>query len=152
MIQIVKTLFHSSLFYAGFIWINNQSLEEIAKLHYQILKTIIGAVFNVRTSVAHMILGIAPLEHINKCNLIKHYLKLMLNETPADKMKEFLAEDLRKEENKSVMFHPIKQVMKFLGWKIAENRHRFDVLFLGVTEILRLGNPKYWEKKFGEPF
>ena len=119
MIQIVKTLFHSSLFYAGFIWINNQSLEEIAKLHYQILKTIIGAVFNVRTSVAHMILGIAPLEHINKCNLIKHYLKLMLNETPADKMKEFLAEDLRKEENKSVMFHPIKQVMKFLGWKIT---------------------------------
>ena len=119
MIQIIKTLFHSSMFYAGFIWMNKQSMEEIIKLHYQILKTTIGAVFNLRTSVAHMILGIPPLDLMNKCNLIKHYLKLMLNEGPGDKLKEFVVEDLGKERNKSVLHHQIQQVMKFLLWKIT---------------------------------
>ena len=33
MIQIIKTLFHSSMFYAGFIWMNKQSMEETTKLH-----------------------------------------------------------------------------------------------------------------------
>ena len=107
------------MFYAGFIWMNKQSMEEITKLHYKILKTTIGAVFNVRTSVIHMILGIPPLDLMNKCNLIKHYLKLMLNETPGDKLKEFVVEDLGKEENRSVLHHPIRQVMKFLHWKIS---------------------------------
>ena len=121
MIQLIKTLFHSALFYAGFIWINKQSIEEINKLYYKIMKTTIGAVFNIRQSLAEIILGIPPINILNTSNLIKHYLKIILNDSPGDKVKEFLKEELENEEDtriRSVIHHPLRQVMKFLMWKI----------------------------------
>ena len=119
MIQIIRTLFHSSLFYAGFIWINKNSIQEIMKLHYQIMKTTIGAVFNISTTLAHIILGIPPIDILNTSNLIKHYLKLMLNDTPEDKLKEFLIKQVENEEYESVLNHSIRQIMNFLRWKIT---------------------------------
>ena len=121
MIQIIKTLFHSSLFYAGFLWINKHSMEEINKLYYQIMKATIGSVFNIRHSLAEIILGIPPISILNTTNLIKHYLKIILNDSPGDKLKDFLTEELESEtdmRSRSVVYHPIKQVMKFLNWKI----------------------------------
>ena len=126
MIQIIRTLFHSSLFYAGFIWINKNSIEEIMKLHYQILKSSIGAVFNINATLAHIILGIPPIDILNRCNLIKHYLKLMLNETPEDKLKEFVVNEIEKEDHESVLSYSIRQVMKFLKWKITTNPESVD--------------------------
>lgn len=122
MVQIIKTLFHSSLFYAGFIWINKHSIEEINKLYYQIMKAAIGAVFNIRQSLAEIILGIPPINILNTANLIKHYLKIILNDSPGDKLKEFLIVELESEDDmrsRSVMHHPVRQVMKFLMWKIT---------------------------------
>ena len=89
------------------------------KLHYQIMKTTIGAVFNISTTLAHIILGIPPIDILNTSNLIKHYLKLMLNDTPEDKLKEFLIKQVENEEYESVLNHSIRQVMNFLRWKIT---------------------------------
>ena len=122
MIQIIKTLFHSSLFYAGFLWINKHSIEEINKLYYQIMKTTIGAVFNIRYSLAETILGLPPINILNTANLIKHYLKIILCNSPEDKLKEFIKEELQNEGNtqhRSVVEQHIRQVMKFLKWKIT---------------------------------
>ena len=117
MIQLIKTLFHSSLFYAGFIWINSKSIEEINKLYYHILKVTIGSVFNIWTSLAEMILGIPPIHILNQTNLTKHYLKIIINGTPGDKLKQFIIDELHKYGEDSVMHQPLKQVMKFLLWK-----------------------------------
>ena len=116
MTQIIRTLFLSTLFYAGFLWINEKSIQEIKKLFYKILKSTTGAVFNTRSSLIEIILGIPPINILNSVNETKHYLKLMLNKTPADKLKEFLMQELESEEN-SVFHHPVRQTMKFLLWK-----------------------------------
>ena len=117
MTQLIKTLFHSSLFYAGFIWINRKSIEEINKLYYHILKVTIGSVFNIRLSLAEIILGIPPIHILNQTNMIKHYLKIIMNRTPGDKLKQFITDELQIYSEDSVLHQPLKQVVKFLLWK-----------------------------------
>ena len=82
------------------------------------LKSAVGAVFNIRLSVAEDILGLPPLSIINQTNLTKHYLKIILNNTPGDRMKELLATELAKENHlQGEVHHSLRQVFKFLKWK-----------------------------------
>ena len=151
MIQIIKTLFHSSLFYAGFIWINKQSIEDISKLYYHILKVTVGAVFNVRLSLIETILGIPPISLINKTNEIKHYLKLMINESPGDQLKQFIQQEIQNDVQNSVLQQPLNQVLKFLNWKIRNYPQsvnaidKFKIENNNFTEFLQLnpGSCKY---------
>ena len=120
MVQLIKTFFHSTLFYAGHIWMQKNNLTEINKLYYKIVKASVGAIFNIRLSVAEMILGLPPLEIINTVNQIKHYLKIKIQDSPGDILKEFIAKELNVEDNArntSEIKHSVRQAMKFLKWK-----------------------------------
>ena len=144
MTQIIKTLFHSSLFYAGFLWINKQSTESIQKLYYHILKVTVGAVFNVRHTLLEIILGIPPIDILNKTNEIKHYLKLIMNETPGDNLKRFIKEEVQQGNQISVLQRPLNLVRKFLMWKVRnypESINLVDQLKIesnNIEEILQL--------------
>ena len=111
------------------------------------MKTTIGAVFNIRQSLAEIILGIPPINILNTSNLIKHYLKIILNDSPGDKVKEFIKEKLENEEDtriRSVIHHPLRQVMKFLMWKIqvypesVSERDKQKIESKNVDEFLKL--------------
>ena len=118
MIQIIKTIFHSTLFYAGHIWINKSTMVEIEKLYYKILKSTIGAVFNIRQSLAEVIIGIPPINIVNTVNRTKHYLKVILCNSPVDRLREFIAEEVTSEDaGRCDTQHALRQVMSFLKWK-----------------------------------
>ena len=129
MTQLIRTLFHSSLFYAGFIWINQKNMDQINQLYYHILKVTLGSVFNTRLSLAEVILGIPPIHILNVSNLIKHYLKIILNRTPGDKLKQFIADEIQNDNEDGVLESQLNHVMKFLYWKnktFPESIHQDD--------------------------
>ena len=76
MVRLGQTLLLSSMFYAGIIWMREGHLEKLEKLWYKLLKTSIGAVFNISQITAEIILGIPPLKILNRVNTTKHYLKI----------------------------------------------------------------------------
>ena len=117
-VQIIKTLWLPTLLYAGHIWINKQNMKEINKLFYKIIKNTVGAVFNIRQSLAETILGIPPLHITIEMNRIKHYLKLQMSQIPGDKLKDFVQEELVNGQH-SVVHRSIKKVMGFLKWKVS---------------------------------
>ena len=115
-VQIIKTLWLPTLLYAGHIWINKLNMIEINKLFYKILKSTVGAVFNIRQSLAEIILGIPPLHITIEMNRIKHYLKLQMSQIPEDRLKEYIRKELTSGQTGEV-HRSMKQVQAFLKWK-----------------------------------
>ena len=114
--HVIKTLFLPTLFYASHIWWNENNIKNINSLYYKILKATVGAVFNVRQSFLEIILGIPPINITNDVNQIKHLLKLNLTQIPEDRLRRLVEEELQ--ENGSKVNHSIRQVFKFLKWKL----------------------------------
>ena len=124
MVSLIRTLFISCLCYAGHLWMKKQNLQEINKLWYKILKTTIGAVFNISLSTAEMILGLPPILIQNKINRIKHYLKLCMNKAPGDRLIDYIS--LGNLEKPQELKLAIKEVVKFLEWKILYYPEQFN--------------------------
>ncbi len=83
LVRLIRTIFFSTLFYAGSVWMNIVNTKEINGLWYKISKSAVGAVFNVHQSILEVILGIPPLLVTNRINTTKHYLK-MISQQPSD--------------------------------------------------------------------
>ena len=124
MVTLIRTLFISCLCYAGHLWMTKQNLVEINKLWYKILKSTIGAVYNLSLSSAEMILGLPPILLLNKMNRIKHYLKLCMNKQPGDRLIEYL--NLGNLEKPTDVKLAIREVMRFLEWKINQYPEHFN--------------------------
>ena len=117
MIQIIKTLWLPTLLYAGHVWITKHNIKEINSLLYKIMKATIGAVFNIRQSLAEIILGLPPIFIVNETNKVKHYLKMQMSQIPEDRLKDLVDDEIRKNQPSEVR-HAIRQVFKFLNWKL----------------------------------
>ena len=134
MVQLIRTLFLPCLFYSSHIWINKKNMKEISSLLYQIFKTSVGAVFNVRQSICEVILGLPPVHIQNKVHQIKHYMKIIINDVPSDKLKEAIIDLMSSPEKIPVELRiAIKSVYKFLLWKVQEKPEQFTKL---DTEII----------------
>ena len=119
LVNLIKTLILSALFYAGHIWINRETMKEINKLWYKMIKSTVGAVFNVRLSIAEVILGLPPPETVNTVNQIKHYLKLNIRKLDGDRLKEHILRYLSDELKMPVELNVgLRNVFKYLKWKI----------------------------------
>ena len=119
--QIAQTFFLTSLHYAGIIWMNEKNTKEIEQLWYKIMKSAIGATFNIRKSLAEIILGIPPLEIQNKMHQVKFYLKLNIKPAREDKVREFIKrcyEDMQQADIATDLKANMKEVYKFLKWKL----------------------------------
>lgn len=117
--QIAKSYFLSSLHYAGHVWQNPKSIKEIESVWYKIIKSAVGATFNIRRSIAEIILGLPPISIQNNINQLKHYLKLNIRPAAEDQLRDFI--------QGCVSFnHPMppelvccmKELFKFLKWKL----------------------------------
>ena len=83
-------------------------MEKINHLWYKLLKTAIGAVFNISQTRAEVILGLPPLE-------IKHYLKINIFKEEGDKLKELVSSQLiQGREMNRTLRNEIKEVFLFL--------------------------------------
>ena len=90
MLYLVTTIFLSKLSYAGHIWISNENIKDINQLWYHIIKSITGAVLNVKQSIAEIILGMPPILIQTKMNSIKHFLKIVNQPVQNDRYREFI--------------------------------------------------------------
>ena len=84
LVKLIETLISTCIQYAGFVWINHHSIKEVEKLWYKMIKSTIGAVFNVKQSTGEIILGIPPITVSSKIHSIKHHLKLNIFQIPED--------------------------------------------------------------------
>ena len=125
--QISSTYFLTSLHYAGLIWQNPKSIIEIETIWYKIIKSAVGAIFNIRTSIAEVILGLPPLKLQNMMNQIKHYLKLNIKPSVEDRLRDFIQACFNNEHPTPVELSNImKEVFKFLQWKLHINPEQFN--------------------------
>ena len=116
MWQLIKTIFQACLFYASHIWMKDNNMQDISRLWYKLVKSSVGAVLNIRRSLAEVILGIPPIMIMNKVSKVKHYLKLSQNATPWDTLAESVSMHIQL--GQSVVGHTaIRDVFEFLKWK-----------------------------------
>ena len=138
--QIAQTFFLTSLHYAGIIWINERNTKEIEKLWYKIIKSTVGATFNVRKTVAEVILGIPPILIQNKMHKVKYYLKLNIKPAEEDRVREFIKDcydNLQSNEIVPELRTSIKDVYKFLRWKLDTVPDDFTAEELNIIEQRR---------------
>ena len=122
LVRLLQTIFLSKLYYAGHVWINNKNVQDINKLWYKIIKAATGAVFNIKQALAEVILGLPPLLLVNDINKVKHYLKINIQKTRWDQLKDDM-ECLSTEMNSMKL--ELTPVFKFLQWKLKKYPEKF---------------------------
>ena len=135
--QITRTYFLPSLHYAGLVWQNTRSIKEVDGVWYKIIKSAIGAVFNIRRSIAEVILGLPPLELQNKLNKIKHYLKMNIRPSTVDHLRNFIQGCFSNVfPTPSALTGAMKDTYKFLQWKIQNRPSDFNDNDIRIIETL----------------
>ena len=137
MLQLVKTLFISKLSYASHIWMTSSNTKNIVQLWYHIIKSIIGAVLNIKHNIAEIILGVPPILIQAKINEIKHFLKLNISPVPNDRYAEFLTTKINDPNTASkTIENKLKDTFKFLKWK----QSNYKIHFTAEDKIIIDGN------------
>ena len=110
VVRLTKTLFTSVMFYAGLVWMKESNMKEIKSLWYKLVKSGVGAVFNIKLVLGEVILGLPPLAVQQKVNSVKHYLKICIIPSDTDRLRQFVEDtnNLQVPELKSAMKHYLK--------------------------------------------
>ena len=114
MVRITKTILFSSLFYGSTVWMNNSTnMGDINKLWYRVSKAAVGAVFNTHGAILEVILGVPPLQIMQRIIAVKHYLKAL---SDTDDIHFRFIKNQVLEGNPRILCH-LRDVQKFLSWK-----------------------------------
>ena len=139
MSQLINTFFVSTLQYAGHVWINRRNIEEINKMWYKLIKSSVGATFNIKLSVGEVILGVTPISIQTTINQVKHLLKLQIYDSPEDSLKEYVKSCLEsKISQPAELKTAMKEVYRFLKFKLASHPMDFtaeDVNIISNQDI-----------------
>ena len=120
MVHLIKVLFLPTLFYGGMIWMDRKNVSNINKLWYTVLKTSLGATFNVKLELCEIILGLPPIDISDEIQGVKHFLKLNLISTDDDPLR-FLIWELSTFGNCSALQAHLLNSFKFLKWKLSHH-------------------------------
>ena len=120
-VRLTETIISSCIQYAGIVWLNWRSIKEVEVIWYKIIKSAIGAVFNVRKSLSETIVGVPPMTITNRINTTKHFLKLNICSIRHDAYKEFL-QGYTQTSTYGHLITKIKEVFIFLKWKMENYR------------------------------
>ena len=90
----------------------------------QMIKSAIGAVFNVSLCLGEIILGIPPITITNKLNSIKHLLKINISQIPDDPLRDMISQHLM--ESNVRTFNRVKEAFLFLQWKLIKTPEDFS--------------------------
>ena len=124
--RLINTLFLSIIQYCGHIWLNTKNMGNIDKLWNKLIKSAVGSVFNIQTSIGEVILGIPPLIIHTTSNRIKHYLKLNINQSPEDQLKKLINDMTNRNITQiTEVKNSLKEVFKFLKWKLELYPNQF---------------------------
>ena len=90
MTPLINVLFLRCLFHGGMIWINQHNQVDIKKLWYKVLKSTLGATFNVKLELCEIIPGLLPIMFQNLINSIKHFLNINVKKDDTDPLRTLL--------------------------------------------------------------
>ena len=124
--RLTKTLFLSVMFYAGLVWMKDSNMKAIKQLWYKLVKSGVGAVFNIKLALGEVILGLPPLEVLQiKVYSDKHYLKIGIFPSDTDRLSLLISDTdtLMVPELRAAM----KEVYLFLKWKLTRIPEAFTV-------------------------
>ena len=139
--RLINTLFISIIQYCGHLWISPNNLGDIEKLWSKLIKSAVGSVFNIKTSIGEVIIGVTPLSIQTTTNRIKHYLKLNINKSPEDKLMNFISHCTSEGNNKlAELKTTMKDVFKFLKWKLQVAPNHFDNIDKYIIQNQDYGN------------
>ena len=124
LVRLIEVLVSTCIHYAGTIWINPRSIRELEPLWYKMIKSAIGAVFNVSLCLGEIILGIPPITITNKLNSIKHLLKINISQIPDDPLRDMISQHLM--ESNVRTFNRVKEAFLFLQWKLIKTPEDFS--------------------------
>ena len=125
IVRLTKTLFLSVMFYAGLVWMKDSNMKAIKQLWYKLVKSGVGAVFNIKLALGEVILGMPPLEVLQKVYSVKHYLKIGIFQSDTDRLRLLIsdADTLMVPELRAAM----KEVYLFLKWKLTRIPEAFTL-------------------------
>ena len=124
--QLINTLFASVIQYAGHIWIQHRNFCDIDKMWTKLIKSAVGSIFNMKTNIGEIIIGVPPVSIQTTMNRIKHYLKLNISQTPEDKLKKYVKDCTNMSISQPVeMKKSLKDIFKFLKWKMSASPINF---------------------------
>ena len=126
IVRLIEVLIATCIHYAGTIWMNFKSLQEIHAMWYKCLKSATGAVFNVRLSLVEVILGVLPINVCNRIYGIKQLLKLNIEPQENDPLRDLVNNQLV--ENKYCPLSiKVKDMFGFLKWKMVNFSESFTL-------------------------
>ena len=135
MLYLVVTLMISKISYASHIFATRINMQEINSFWYHVLKSITGAVFNLRQNIAEVILGVPPLLIQSKINSIKHFLKLNLKPLQRDRYREFIISNYdHSTKSPSSLYIRLKDSFDFLSWKLVKYPTHFNQVDINIVE------------------
>ena len=149
LVQLIRTLFVSCLMYGSHIWMTQQNMKDINSLYYKLLKTTVGAVFNIKRSTAEIILGLPPLAIQNKINMIKHYLKIIINDIPDDPLRKSIQLAAAQNPHPDLQIS-LRAVYKFLKWKIQSHPGDFNTTDIEIINQNNFTKFNILSKKCGK--
>ena len=125
LVRLTKTLFLPVMFYAGLVWMKDSNMKAIKQLWYKLVKSGIGAVFNVKLALGEVILGLLPLEVLQKVYTVKHYLKIGIFPSDTDRLRLLISDtdNIKVPELRAAM----KEVYMFLKWKLTRIPEAFTL-------------------------
>ena len=115
--RIIQTIFISIMQYAGHIWLNSKTLSVINRMWYKLVKSAVGATFNLKLETGEMILGLPPVKLQTSINRTKHYLKINITQNNQDLLKESVKSCLAKRTPPAEINDTFREIFKFLKWK-----------------------------------
>ena len=125
IVRLIEVLVVTCIHYAGVVWINNRSIKEIEQRWYRMIKSAIGAVFNVKLALGEVILGVTPINIQNRVNTVKHLLKLSISNIPEDPLRRHIDQSLQLHKYSSTM-SKVKETFQFLRWKLDVDPRSFS--------------------------
>ena len=125
--QLINTLFTPIIQYAGHIWINQRNMKDIDQLWNKLIKSAVGSIFNIKTSIGEVIIGVPPINIQTVINRIKHILKLNIYKLPEDKLSKYVSDCTNMIKSQPVeLKNGLKDVLKFLKWKWVRSPEDFN--------------------------
>ena len=150
IVRLIEVIVASCIQYAGIVWINNISRKKVNHIWYKMLKSALGAVFNVKLEIAEVILGVLPIFIANKMNSVKHILKLNFvdgeEDSQNDPLQEFINDHL-KSNKYSCITGRVKDVFQFLKWKYSHQPQNFTNQDIEIINSLNLERYKDLSEK-----
>ena len=136
MLHLVITLILSKISYASHIYATRANMQEINSFWYHVLKSITGAVFNLKQNLAEVILGVPPLLIQSRINSIKHYLKLNIKPLKRDRYREFIISTYNQfTKSPSSLYTRLKDLFDFLQWKLNRYPTHFNQEDINIIEL-----------------